>query len=217
MAANHPSVGQAPTQVGSASMVTAATTRANPLANDGGYAQGNAAGQPDRSAATTGPLSGTIHSTTASAIPIPSESSATTTHFTPEEQLAMTRLKEKLMRVSQAYDDLCGFLDQGGAETGLPPISDKDRCRQDGDSYSQEDAVRELKNEWMAKRFRDYIIFIQKSLNPDSGQQTTQLHPSTGASPGMQRSPQFARSPEQRASVATEFRSGTSRIKPFTL
>jgi hypothetical protein len=82
--------------------------------------------------------------------------------FTPEEQSNLLLFKDKLERFAEAYEKLSDLID--GEESGLPDAKDTNRCRLGDDSFSLQDARRELKNEWLSGKLQRYVQYIDAAL-----------------------------------------------------
>jgi hypothetical protein len=82
--------------------------------------------------------------------------------FTPEEQSNLLLFKDKLERFAEAYEKLNDLLD--GEESGLPDAKEANRCRLGDDSFSLQDARRELKNDWLSGKLQRYVQYIDAAL-----------------------------------------------------
>lgn len=121
-----------------------------------------------------------------------------TCKFSPEEGERLITLRKQLLRVSAEYSTLIELL--ASDHSGLPHIRETHRNRLAGDTYSVQDARRELQNEWFSEKLKSYRMFIDKALldeldpKPEPGRRsrTEETPPGTPAKTlGNPASPQF--------------------------
>eukprot|EP00927_Polykrikos_kofoidii_P036698 TRINITY_DN30983_c0_g1_i1.p1 TRINITY_DN30983_c0_g1~~TRINITY_DN30983_c0_g1_i1.p1 ORF type:complete len:434 (-),score=54.26 TRINITY_DN30983_c0_g1_i1:157-1458(-) len=89
-----------------------------------------------------------------------------TSKFTSTEQQHLIEMKSKLVSLEREFGALCSLLLQdGGANCGLPGILEVNRTRHKGQTFSLEDAKRELANPWFLRRVGSYVSFIDHALS----------------------------------------------------
>eukprot|EP00928_Gymnodinium_smaydae_P075107 TRINITY_DN58112_c0_g1_i1.p1 TRINITY_DN58112_c0_g1~~TRINITY_DN58112_c0_g1_i1.p1 ORF type:complete len:318 (-),score=42.53 TRINITY_DN58112_c0_g1_i1:22-918(-) len=88
-----------------------------------------------------------------------------TSKFNPEEQRKMVLLRKKISRCEEEFRALTDLLQKdSGVASGLPRLSDIDRARYQGHTFSVEDAKRELCHPWLLERLADYGTFVDSAL-----------------------------------------------------
>jgi hypothetical protein len=97
--------------------------------------------------------------------------------FTPEVQQKLFRSREVLARAAKAYQEVIDCL--GSGETGLPRLKDG-RCWWDEETFSLEDAQRELHDKTLIKRLEEYVHFIDADRSEETAYFTP---PRTGKTP----------------------------------
>lgn len=107
--------------------------------------------------------------------------------FTPEEQSNLLLFKDRLERFAEAYEKLNDLLD--GEESGLPDAKDLNRCRLGDDSFSLQDARRELKNEWLSGKLQRYVSYIDAALTDQVTGQPQPMRRGTGGTNSPARTP----------------------------
>eukprot|EP00397_Hematodinium_sp_SG-2012_P021351 GEMP01022048.1.p1 GENE.GEMP01022048.1~~GEMP01022048.1.p1 ORF type:complete len:156 (+),score=27.16 GEMP01022048.1:107-574(+) len=83
-----------------------------------------------------------------------------------EECRRLLLLRNQLTKCVENYELLCCML-RSGETTGLPHIRDAQRRAFEGDSFSWQDAQRELVNDWFMNKMKDYTSFIDHTLGDD--------------------------------------------------
>eukprot|EP00929_Paragymnodinium_shiwhaense_P040259 TRINITY_DN21034_c0_g1_i1.p1 TRINITY_DN21034_c0_g1~~TRINITY_DN21034_c0_g1_i1.p1 ORF type:complete len:325 (+),score=71.78 TRINITY_DN21034_c0_g1_i1:40-975(+) len=105
------------------------------------------------------------------AYPLPDGSNTAKTRetckFTADKQQQLLELRRRMSSFQTVYKDLCDMISGGPLECGLPRLQDSSRCRLRGNTFSLEDAKKELCNEWYLKRLGSFVDFIDHALADD--------------------------------------------------
>jgi hypothetical protein len=145
------------------------------------------------------------------------------TIFSPSEQEQLHAFREKLQRCVAAFEKVNELLDS--EDSGLPDAKDLVRCRLGEDSFSIQDARRELKNEWLSQKIHKYVKYVDAALTDEvSGtpalkerrtpeREKGSMTPSRSTTARGDKTPL---TPDQRASVANELPS-VPKFQPFIL
>jgi hypothetical protein len=88
------------------------------------------------------------------------------TVFSPEVQQKLFRSREVIARAAIAYQNLISALTTSA--TGLPDLKDP-RCWHNEQTFALQDAQRELADEALLQRLRDYVSFIDADRTPQIG------------------------------------------------
>jgi hypothetical protein len=86
--------------------------------------------------------------------------------FTPEVQQKLFQSREVIARTAVAYQNLISALTSSA--TGLPDLKDQ-RCWHNDETFALQDAQRELVDEALMQRLRDYVSFIDADRTPQAG------------------------------------------------
>mmetsp|Transcript_34573 Transcript_34573/g.90204 ORF Transcript_34573/g.90204 Transcript_34573/m.90204 type:complete len:137 (-) Transcript_34573:281-691(-) len=121
----------------------------------------------------------------------------------------LAAFREKLLRCAAAYEALEKALTEG--DSGLARITEKEKSRFPGEAFGTEDVRQALCSEWLTNKLKDYVRYVDAATN---GNLDPVSAPNTPATTTISSS---MRSPEQRGSVASEFKSRSAGIKPFSL
>merc|ERR1719498_2345402 len=90
----------------------------------------------------------------------------------PEVQQKLFRSREVIARAAVAYHNLISALTTSA--TGLPDLKDP-RCWHNDETYALQDAQRELADEALLQRLRDYVSFIDADRTPQTGVDTSSV------------------------------------------
>merc|ERR1719387_2621156 len=88
------------------------------------------------------------------------------TVFSPEVQQKLFRSREVIARTAVAYQNLISALTS--TATGLPDLKDQ-RCWHNDETFALQDAQRELVDEPLLQRLREYVSFIDADRTPQIG------------------------------------------------
>eukprot|EP00929_Paragymnodinium_shiwhaense_P009910 TRINITY_DN11431_c0_g1_i1.p1 TRINITY_DN11431_c0_g1~~TRINITY_DN11431_c0_g1_i1.p1 ORF type:complete len:296 (+),score=57.53 TRINITY_DN11431_c0_g1_i1:110-997(+) len=88
---------------------------------------------------------------------------AETCKFDAAERDRLIELRRRLVGCIRAWQDMSSLLAQD-SHGGLPDMVQADRVRLNGDTFSKEDATRELCGEWLPDKMRQYLEFVDAAL-----------------------------------------------------
>jgi hypothetical protein len=86
--------------------------------------------------------------------------------FSPEVQQKLFRSREVIARAAVAYQSLIAALSTDA--TGLPDLKDP-RCWHNDETFALQDAQRELVDDPLLQRLREYVSFIDADRTPQIG------------------------------------------------
>lgn len=90
---------------------------------------------------------------------------AETCKFSPVEVERLLKLRRRFVSCSAELEALCeAIAADGGTESGLPRLKETYRSHFGGDTFSVEDAQRELCNTWLVGKLKQYASFVDAAL-----------------------------------------------------